>query len=369
MRMCDAFAGAGAKVVLTFPYFYMKENLKRDQLFEAYGCKHSFTLRMQPTPLTSKTRNTIRSFILFCAFTLSTFRILLGNMGSMKKVVLVSRETIPLMPVLLLKKLFGKLIPVRVVIQLHELKKGSMHRWVYRHCSGLMPNVPLAKKVLEERDHISPEKMLVMNAPMVDFAPDDISREEARKKINYTSRIPLVVYTGKVGMKVAELNYLIDAAALLPAYQFMFTGGRKEVVDHYNVICRERGIHNVSFTGFLPEARWVRYYQLAADVLVSYYNSKDHLTDYNYPQKIQEYISTHNPVVTPDFGATREIISDQNAFIVAPENVKALAEGIQSAVENKALAAQKAAAAYAVSRTTTFDYKIADFLRFFRTLK
>jgi glycosyltransferase involved in cell wall biosynthesis len=369
MRMCDAFAGAGAKVVLTFPYFYMKENLRREEIFKAYGCKNKFELRMQRTPLSSKTRNAIRTFILFWAFTFSTLRILIENAGRLRKVVFVSRETIPLLPVLLLKKIFGRLIPVRVVIQLHELKEGRLHRWVYRHCSGLMPNVPLAGKVLHDRDEIPGKKILVMNAPMVDFSKTDVSKEEARKKINYKDEKPLVVYTGKIGMKVAELNYLIDAASMLPEYIFKLTGGTEEVIQHYTEICRKREISNLSFTGFLSETTYVRYYQLAADVLVSYYNTKDHLVDFNYPQKIQEYISTHNPLVTPDFGATREVISGENAFIVEPHNAAALAGGIKLAVENKELSKQKAAAAFAASRKTTFDYRVNEFLSFFSSLK
>jgi glycosyltransferase involved in cell wall biosynthesis len=207
-----------------------------------------------------------------------------------------------------------------------------------------------------------------MNAPMVDFATTDCSKETAREKINYKEAKPLVVYTGKVGITIAEVGYILDAAAQLPQYRFMFTGGRQKSVDHFRKICDERKLKNVTFTGFLNDVYSVRYYQLAADVLVSYYNTKDHLVDFNYPQKIQEYLSTHNPVVTPDFAATREVINDQNAFLVEPDNPSALVEGIRIAVENKELAGKKAAAAFLTSRKNTFDYRINEFLDFFEKL-
>ena len=369
MRMCDAIQGAGTPVTLVFPYIYQKENLKKNQLFNAYNTKNRFGLRMLYTPLSIKTPSLLRNLILIVAFFLATLRIFFSNTSRLKSTLIISRDVIPLVPVIILKKIFGKMFPVKVVIQLHELKNKKLHRWVYRNCSGLMPNVPLAKKILMEKENIPAEKIIVMNAPMVDFVPADCTKEEARKKINYKDPQPLIVYTGKLGADVAEVEYILDAAQLLPEFRFILTGGKQKAVDHFQKMCEDRKLKNVTLTGFLPDVYSVRYYQLAADVLVSYYNTRDHLVDFNYPQKVQEYISTGNPVVTPDFKATREVINESNAFIVEPDNVKSLAEGIRLAIENKSLALQKAEAAFKVSRTLTFDARMKEFMNFFSLLK
>ncbi len=369
MRVCDSLSGAGCEVILTFPYLYMKENLKRDEIFSAYGSKNNFALRMLWTPLTSRTPDTIRNLILLIAYSFSALWVFIANAGRLKNVIVVSRETIPLVPILLLKKIFGKLFPARVVIQLHELKKGWLHRWVYKQCSGLMPNVPIAKKILNERDHIPVEKMLVMNAPMVDFHATDCTKDEARKKINYHSTIPLVVYTGKIGMKVAELDYILEAALQLPQCHFIFTGGKDAVVKHFRTFCDQHGMKNTTFTGFFNEVNDVRYYQLAADVLVSYYTTKDHRVEFNYPQKLQEYLSTGNAIVTPDFQATREVINNSNAFFVEPDNPVALASVITEVIDNKLIAKEKGTAAIEASKKITYDSKVIEFLNFFERLK
>ncbi|CAN5574150.1 hypothetical protein BH11BAC1_BH11BAC1_23130 [soil metagenome] len=369
MRMCDAFASSGSKVTLVFPYLYLKENLRFAEIFRAYGSKNKFELRMQHSPLTLKTPHLLRTLILLFAFLISTLRIIFGNIGDLKHIVIISRETIPLVPILLLKKIFGKLIPTRVALQIHEVKKGRLHRWVYANCSGLMPNVPLAKEILSQRENIPMEKMVVMNAPMLDFTSTDCSKKEAREKIKYETEKPLVVYTGKVGKGIAELDYILEAAILLPQYNFIFTGGKNPVVKYFQEVCLTQGIKNVTFTGFFSDTTFVRYYQLAADVLVSYYNFKDHLVDFNYPQKIQEYLSTGNPIVTPDFSATREVISEMNAFIVEPDNSWSLAQGIREAVENKALAKSKSNAAFEDSKKITYDFRIVEFLEFFERIK
>jgi len=369
MRMCDAIQGAGTPVTLVYPYIYQKENLRENQLFKAYNTRNRFGLRMLYTPLTIKTPSLLRNIILVFAFFIATLRILFSNAARLQSTLIISRDVLPLVPVIILKKIFGRLLPVKVVIQLHELKSKPLHRWVYRHCSGLMPNVPLAKNILVEKENISPEKIIVMNAPMVDFSTTDCTKEEARKKINYSGPQPLVVYTGKLGSDVAEVEYILEAAQLLPHYTFMLTGGKQKAVDHFLKLCKERNLKNVILTGFLSDVYSVRYYQLAADVLVSYYNTRDHMVDFNYPQKVQEYISTGNPVVTPDFKATREVINDGNAFIVGPDNASALAEGITLAVENKPLAKTKAAAAREASRSLTFDARMKEFMDFFNGLK
>ena len=365
MRMCDAFATAGAKTTLVFPYLYLRENLKWENIFESYGVKSRFGLRMQFTPFRLKTSWFVRTSILLVAFFISTLRIIIENISSLKNTVIISRETIPLVPILLMKKLFGRLIPVKVFIQMHEMKKGKLHKWVYHNSSGLMPNVPAVKQILHQEEHIPLERILVMNAPMTDFTATDCSKIEAREKIKYNSEIPLVVYTGKVGRGIAELDYILEAASMLPQYHFIFTGGKQAVVDYYREFCLQKGMKNTTFTGFFNDLTFVRYYQLAADVLVSYYSSKDHLVDFNYPQKLQEYLSAGNAIVTPDFSATREVIGENNAFIVEPDNSKALAAGIAAAIENKDLARLKSAAAKEASEKITYASKVQEFLSFF----
>ena len=367
--MNDALAGAGENVTLVFPYVYMKENLALGEIHRFYNTRNHFRVRMLWTPLTLRTPGIVRRVILFIAFFTASLRILLGNIGSLRSVVVISRDSLPLIPFILLKKISGTLLPVRLVLQMHELKKGSLHRWVYRSCSGLMPNVPHAKKLLMETEAIPGEKMMVMNAPMVDFSMTDCSKPEAREKIKYDSAAPLVVYTGKVGKGIAELEYILEAAAMLPGYHFIFTGGKEQVVNDLRKWSAAKNLNNVTFTGFFDDLRQVRYYQLAADVLVSYYTVKDHLVEFNYPQKLQEYLSTHNPVVTPDFEATREVVNSENAFLTEPDNPQALAEAIKHAVTDKALAKKKANAAFRAAGKITFDYRVPEFISFFNRLE
>ncbi len=369
VRMCDAFAANVKEVTIVHPYTYMKDNLKRKKIIESYLISNRIYMRMQYTPLDEKTGKHIRGWMLLLSFTLSTLRIVIENAGNLKNTVIISRASLLLMPAIFLKKIFGNLMPLRTVLQIHEIKDSKASRWVYQNSSGLMPNTQTAKSVLIERENISQHKICVMNAPAFDYSKTDCSKQDARKKINFDLNIPLVVYTGKVGINVYELYYFIDTAKLLPQYHFLSVGGKKSIVDYFKNLCRERGINNITFIGFLSNALDVRYYQLAADVLVSYHTSRSHPVEFNYPQKIQEYISTKNPIVTPDHPATRDIINSGNAFFVQPDNPSSLAEGITEAMENKTLANQKANVAFEISKKITISNRADDFLNFISLLK
>jgi len=171
-------------------------------------------------------------------------------------------------------------------------------------------------------------------------------KEEARRRIQYTGHKPLVVYTGKLGKGINELDYIIDAAEKLPQFQFILTGGKDEAVSYFKNICGKRKIGNISFSGFINDSTFISNYQLAADALVSYYTKQDHVVEYNFPQKLIEYMHTKNPIVTPDFPATRDLINVHNAILVEPDNPAALAEGIRKAVEDKQASAALASQAF-----------------------
>ncbi len=369
MRMSHAFAEAGCRVTIVFPYSYLKENLSKKNLHSYYGVENNFKLIMLPTPLHEKLPAVFAFLIIQLAFFLFTLRIILSNFGGLNNVVILSREISPVLPAMLIKKIFGKLFPVRIIPQLHELKNEPLKKFGYKNASGLMVNVPRAKEIIIQELKIKPEKILVMNAPVVDFSKTDYSKQEARKKIGYSRNNPLVVYSGKIAKSSRELIYILDAAAILPQYIFMMTGGKEKNIMILKDYCLQKKIENVEFTGFLENIFDVRLYQLAADVLVSYYTSKDHPVEFNYPQKLQEYLSTGNPVVTPLHEATCEVITEDLVFAVEPDNPAALAAGIRLAAEDKINAQSKSSAAFAISKKNTYEKKVFGFLQFLNTIR
>jgi glycosyltransferase involved in cell wall biosynthesis len=132
------------------------------------------------------------------------------------------------------------------------------------------------------------------------------------------------------------------------------TGGKPEAVAYWIDYCRGKGIDNTIFTGYIHDYRRIRYYQYAADVLVSFYTHQAHDVRYNLPNKICEYMLTGNPIVSPDYPATRDLLHKDNCIFTRPEDSTDLAKHIREAIENRTESTEKAERAAREVREITF---------------
>jgi glycosyltransferase involved in cell wall biosynthesis len=363
MRMSDALAGHGADVEILYPYTYMRDNIRRSEIPKMYGSRHRVRERMLLTPLRENSPSWWRIGWIMFAFTLAAFRIRFRPAGSRKQTLVYSRDPNLLLPLLLMMKVFGGRPAIRTVFLLAEMKDRKLYKWVAKNSDFLLAGVSATRDEVRRLVDVPEDRFMLALAPVPAY-PDDCSKAEARRRIGYSDSAPLVVYTGKLGLSNREVRHILEAAGLEPAYRFLFTGGRPSTVDAIKAWCEERNIRNVILTGFLKNSTAIRDYQLAADVLVSYYTSEDHMVEFNYPQKINEYLSTGNPVVTPDFPATRDVINERNVIFVEPDDSKALLAGIRKAVENPEWAATIAAQAKRDVAPLSFDERTGAWLRF-----
>jgi glycosyltransferase involved in cell wall biosynthesis len=121
----------------------------------------------------------------------------------------------------------------------------------------------------------------------------------------------------------------------MPECLYVLTGGQPHVVAELEKRFKQEGTTNVLLSGMLPDPEEPRFYQQAADVLVSYYSTQDHPYAHNQlPAKLAEYMATGNPIVAADFPAVRGLLNSGNSLLVEPHNLEALIEALLFAVEN-----------------------------------
>jgi len=360
VRMCDALAGHGANVELLHPYYWMKENIAEAGIRSAYGVKNDVRFRMLRTRLRDAHPAWWQSLVLVTAF---AFR--LPGIVRRGPVALMSRDHKLLLPAVLLKILLPWRKDIILVLQVHEVRHGRIYRWLYRRYDAIWTTTPAAQQRLESEAGLPAERFVSIRACAP--PPESLSRVEARRRIGYSGTKPLVVYTGKLGRGIAELEYILLAAQQLPECMFLFTGGKDDTLAYMRERCSSLHLENVSFSGFLNDVARVREYQFAADVLVSYYSAKDHLVEYNLPQKLMEYMFSGNPVVTPDFPASRPLVNQDTAQLVQPDDPAALADGIRELLKQPGHAAQLAANAWETIRQHTFDALAPGWIRSLQT--
>ncbi len=367
VRFCDLMAGTGAEVTLIYPYYFMKENMDEKDVARNYSPAFPVKFRMLQTRLDDNSSRWWQLLVLLTSFFYVSLKIVFHNRKNPDNVFVLSRDNKSALPMMVLKKVLGKLCRVRIITTVHEVKAGKLNSWMYKNYDGLFVTTMSAKEKLMKKLSISESKIdrLVSPVSQVDYS---FSKEEARKKIGYTKTSPLVVYTGKLGKGIKELDYILDAASLLPDYNFILTGGKEETVRYFQEECKSRSIQNITWPGFINDAKSISNFQLAADVLVSYYSKQDHVVEYNFPQKLVEYMHTRNPIVTPDFPATHDIVNASNAIIVEPDNPSSFAEGIRSAVENKDASMKLAEKAFSDVQQFSFENSAQKLIRFFNSL-
>ena len=337
VRVCDYLAMSIPDVEIIAPHRRLPYNIARSDLQSHYGIRSDLSITIQPTPLFgTKMPSAIERLVLLVANLLSTIRIAIVHRRELAEVTFFSRSAILLVQPILIGWLLPSWLRYRTFLFLHEVKELRLHQWVYRHVDGLIAISPQSKIAVEELG-IPSERTFVFSSPIPDSLLEDVfDRAEARAGLglNHDDR-PLVVYTGKVYPRQREVELILEAASLVPSCRFLLTGGKDSAVAFYRARCKDLGISNAIFTGFIDDSTRIKFYQRAADVLVSYYTSDDHMLAFNFPQKIAEYMCAGAPIVTPDHVATRGVLDSTNAIFVKAEDPASLAEGIQRAVRDR----------------------------------
>lgn len=370
IRFCEGFAENGCEAEIVVPYVYRSYNIKKREISASYGIQQAIKITTLPTPFWMSAPKWITVPILSFMVLIVYLRILCENRRTASEVTIVSRDVNILVMILLLRKVRLTINGLRIIHWAHEVKQGKrQYRWTYHHVDGIIATNSAIIEDMSRNLGIHKDRFAVtLNAISSWQLNGKTKKDEVRKRLGLDAERPLIVYTGKVGPGIKEIEYILLAASQLPEYSFLLTGGKPKAVEFFQRYCNQHGIGNVYFTGFLNNYTEILKYQIAADVLVSYYTRKDHLVTYNYPQKITEYMLTQNPIVTPDYPATSDVLNSANAIFVEPEDPVSLAAGIRQAIEDKSCAQRKARQAYRDVHDMTFKKRTRLLMDFFRSV-
>lgn len=362
VHFCEGLQQAGCELTLFVPTVFRKENVKRKHIDKTYGIEEPFRIRYLFTP---STRDLSRALLLLLSF--YHFFIFIAQVFKPQSAtpVIVTRNPRLMYPLALLKKKLSFLSWPELVLWMHEVKLDQPKQVrLYREVDKLLCTNSAIKEDLADIEGIEAKDICVTLNPVTDArAREKLSRREAREELRLDQNLPLVVYTGKLFIGHKEAEYIVEAAKRMPQYHFLLTGGKPEVVTYFQNYCKAEAIGNITFTGYAYDYSVIRYYQQAADVLVSYYTPNEHMVRYNFPLKIMEYMLSGNPIVTPDFASTRDVLTDETAVFCESENTNELVRAIERAFSEEGQ--QTGSKARDLARKTTYKslgFKIRDFI-------
>jgi len=348
MKLCEAFAAEGNKITLLLPD--RRNDLNADP-FKYYTIKQNFTIqRLESTDYLDGARKKIPYAYWLDAF--SFIRALRKNKISQKAGIFYTRDYLLLLA----------LPKGRVVLELHSIPERSL---LFTFCIRRAQKIVTISHGIETR-------LLKLGIPksIITVAPDAVdlnafanmpSKEEARKKLNLPLNEKIALYSGHFyEWKGAEV--FAETARHMPGVSCVLVGGVDE--EYQRLKDAYDGTNNVTILPFQPR-ELVPVYLAAADVLVLPNRSiSDISAKYTSPLKLFEYMAAGRPIVASDLSSIREVLDENTAVLVKPDDPKALAEGIQKLLSDQALAKKLADEAHQKVQNFTWAKRAQTILSF-----
>jgi glycosyltransferase involved in cell wall biosynthesis len=351
VKFCEAMAEDNANVTLVSLKIRVldTEPTATRTTWDVFGVKREFELVSVPTLLRQERGDTMAGSVLLktiraAAYPFMAARLLLRR-PPFPEITALYIKNYGLVPGLCLARLLrhrGTLL----IFEAHVPPNNLLQRWALSKADGIVCNGYAIHQVLLGRGMIDPQRSIAVHQG---FTPESyptgdrtVAQEEARHRLGWSPTDKVAVYTGKVYWPYAEVKLLLQAASRLAAdgIRLLVVGGRSDHVQLWRDETARQHMSNVSFTGFVAPSEIVDY-QVAADVLLSYYPSGIALNDYRSPGKLFEYMASGTPIVAADYASLREVLRDEdNALLIEPDNPELLAQAVRRLVMNPALSAR-----------------------------
>lgn len=360
IRFCEAFVENNCHVNLFVPQVEREDNLDKTNILSFYDVGSEFEISYHEQVF--KDENLSKSQYLKMSLVNLFLLLKLSKKNKQEDYYVISRSETLLFFTLIFKKIFFRK-RFQIGVWLHELKSKRIHRFVYKNADFILATNSVILADFKKNILRKPYKTALTYNPISEnqlhFA---LTKEDARKKINYSSQDKLIVYTGKLYKNQAEIEFVIEAAKKLKNMQFIFTGGKKDVLSFYNTRFKKENIQNIRLTGYLNDYSQIKFYQKAADLLISYYTESEHDVNYNFPNKICEYMLSGNPIITPFYTATKDVLNEANAFEVEAENSEKLALKIEQIFRDETKMKSKAENAFKTVQNMTYRKVVAQII-------
>ena len=345
MKTCEALARAGSTVELLVPE---RKTAIAEDPFSYYRVERIFRVRKIWVPDTVSMGKT--GFIL--QHMLFSIRAALYARRADADVV-YSRDPVALS--LLGRKRW------RAVWETHDSSASRIQRWCARQVPKVVAITEGLRSYWSERGIPAEHIVVAPDAVDLDDFANPETKDAARRRLGLPQDTKAALYIGRLdGWKGIET--LLEASKLLPKdITVVVIGG--EIAQ---VSAMAQKYPHVRFLGYRPYQE-LPDNQQAADVLVLPNTARSETSArFTSPLKLFTYMASGIPIVASDLPSIREVLDERSACLVAPDDPRVLAEGIERLLADPAWAAH--IAREAAERVKMYSWSkraetIRDFIR------
>jgi glycosyltransferase involved in cell wall biosynthesis len=328
IKLCEAFAKLGYEVDITCPFLW---RMPQCDIFNYYDVKKNFNIRKIFTIdlLSLGIWKPLAFFVQIFSFSIcATFYLLYKYRKNFNNIIFFSHDYIPLY--------FLTFFSEKVFYDIHHFPgKNILYKRVMGKSFGFAVQTRWKIKALRDDFGISPEKIVYWpNGTDVDEFRLNISRPEARKKINLPDDKKIVLYTGQL-FDWKGVDTLLRSAKFLPSGILVYiVGGSAEDAARLKKKIPEAADKKIIFIGFQSHHSmplWLR----TADVLVLPNTGKQKVSlYYTSPMKLFEYMASGTPIAASKIPSITEILDEKNAVLAEPDNPASFADKINYILNN-----------------------------------
>ena len=268
--------------------------------------------------------------------------------------------------------LFLKLLPKRFSFfwETH-IKPDSVNRYkkVFSKSRGLIVVTKYYAEELVTKFKVGKEKVFYF-PDAVDlslFKNINLSKEQLRKQLSLPQDKTIISYAGKfktMGQTKGVENILISFKNLskkYPGIYLLLVG--LETVETPNIKKLLGDCRAYQLVEYVPMGQLAKY-ELASDILVMNYPDSFHYRYYMSPLKMFEYMATNNPIVTTDLPCIRDVLSEKNAVLFAPNDLNNLTDSLERLIKDKDLSRRLSEQALSDVSEYTWDKRAKEILNF-----
>jgi glycosyltransferase involved in cell wall biosynthesis len=230
---------------------------------------------------------------------------------------------------------------LKTLLEVHDAPQGRFGPWLFKQFlkgSGARRILPITDAI---RYWLVEAYQTPLDPPFSVIAPSgvDLARfaglpkpEIARKELQWPDKVT-VGYTGHL-YPGRGMNLMLDLARTHSELHFVWAGGEPETVKEWRDKIAIEGPGNLTLLGFVPNER-LPIIQAACDILLLPHerhvsaSSGGDIARFTSPMKLFEYLATGRAILSSDLPVLREVLDEQVAVLVPPEDFLAWSRSLQ----------------------------------------
>jgi len=260
----------------------------------------------------------------------------------------------------------------KIALEYHRFEKTQKEKFIIRHTDYFIVITNYFKDLLIKKFNVSKGKIIVV-PDAVDlkmFEAANNSMPDIRHKLNLPLDKKLIGFIGRFKTKNEEkgIKTMIESLKFLEDLNvaMCFVGGTENEIEEYKKMADEYGFGHKCIFIKHQLTEMVPFYAKAMDILAMPFPWTEHYAYYISPMKMFEYMAAGKPIVASDLPSIREILNNNNAILIEPNNPKILAEGIKKILNNPFWVEKISTQALEDVKKYTWDKRAEKIINFFK---